>query len=162
MTNTFQGKREKNYIDDVVTVSGLLAVSFMIVMLLGGCASLPHDPEYDGVMGGAVGPSGPASCTDGCWVMTARNSNYYEARAYVNGHRVATLPGLMANVVRIPISRTMLDGAGCMVVMVKLYPDTKTAYSSNECPVPGSRLELDVAESYGEPLHLYLQEWRTR
>lgn len=56
---------------------------------------------------------------------------------------------------------SMLDGAGCMTVLVKLYPDTKTAYSSRARPIPGSRLELAIAESYGEhPLHLWLQDWR--
>lgn len=163
MTKTIQGKREENYIDGVLTVPGLLAILFTMVVLLGGCASLPRDTEYDGAVGGAVGPSEPARCTDICWVMTARNDNYYEARAYINGRRIATLPGLMANPVAIPISRSMLDGAGCMVVFVQLYPDTKRASSTRECPVPGSRLQLAVGESYGGfPLQLYLQDWRTR
>jgi hypothetical protein len=163
MTKTFQGEDEKNYIDGVLTVLGLLAVSFMMLALLGACASLPRDTEYDGAVGGAAGPSEPARCTDICWVMTARNDNYYEARAYINGRRIATLPGLMAKPVAIPISRSMLDGAGCMVVTVQLYPDTKRANSTRECPVPGSRLQLAVGESYGGfPLQLYLQDWRTR
>jgi hypothetical protein len=95
--------------------------------------------------------------------MSARNDNYFEARVYISGQRVATLPGMMAKEVGIPIRRSMLDGGGCMAVVVKLYPDTKVASSSRACPVPGSRLELAIADSYGEhPLQLWLQDWRTR
>jgi hypothetical protein len=95
--------------------------------------------------------------------MSARNDNYFEARVYVSGQSVATLPGMMAKAVRIPVRRSMLDGAGCMVVLVKLYPDMKTASSSRECPVPGSQLELAIAESYGAyPLRVWLQDWRRR
>jgi hypothetical protein len=96
-------------------------------------------------------------------VLAARNDNYFEARVYINGRRAATLPGMMAKAVGIPIRRSTLDGAGCMVVFVKLYPDNKAAYSSNACPVPGSQLELAIDESYGgHPLRLWLQDWRRR
>jgi hypothetical protein len=55
----------------------------------------------------------------------------------------------------------MLDGSGCMEVLVKLFPDTKAAYSSKVCPVTGSRLELAIADSFGQmPLHVWLQDWR--
>jgi hypothetical protein len=162
MTKTFQGKREKNDIDGVLTVPGLLAVLFTMVLLLGACASLPRDPDNAGVMGG-VGPSDPASCTDLCWLMSARNDNYFEARVYINGHRVARLPGMMAKSAAIPIRKSMLDGAGCMEVYVQLFPVEKTAYSSRECPAQGSQLELAINESYGEhPLRLSLQDWRRR
>ena len=137
-------------------------ITFLSV-LLGACVSLPHAQRYSKYDEATKQIEAAPSCTDICWVMTARNDNYNEARAYVNGRRVATLPGLMANAVRIPISRSMLDAAGCMVVFVQLYPDTKRAYSAKECPVPGSRLELAVAESSaGDPLHLYLQQWRIK
>jgi len=93
--------------------------------------------------------------------MSASNDNYFEARVYILGQRVATLPGTMAKGVAIPVKRSMLDGSGCMEVLVKLFPDTKAAYSSKVCPVTGSRLELAVADSYGQmPLHVWLQDWR--
>jgi hypothetical protein len=95
--------------------------------------------------------------------MTARNDNYSEARVYINGQRAATLPGMMRRAVGIPIRRSMLDGAGCMEVFVKLYSDTKTASSSKACPIPGSQLQLAIEESYGgHPLNLWLQDWRKR
>ena len=136
-----------------------VVLTFTMVVLLQACATIKHDPTYDGAPQLAEKPR----CTDVCWVMSARNDNFYEARVYINGQRAATLPGMMAKGVGIPIRRSMLDGAGCMVVFVKLYPDMNTAYSSNACPVPGSQLELAVEESYGgHPLHLWLQDWRKR
>jgi len=70
---------------------------------------------------------------------------------------------MTAKAVTIPVTRSMLDAAGCMIVFVKLYPELRTAYSSNACPVPGSELELSVEESYGGyPLRLWLQDWRRR
>lgn len=131
------------------------------------CASIPRDPNYDGSFGGALGGGGgpiePPGCTDICWVMSVRNDNYSEARVYINGLRAATLPGMMRRAVGIPIRRSMLDGAGCMDVIVKLYPDTKTARSSKACPVKGSRLDLSINESYGfQPLQLWLNDWRRR
>lgn len=135
----------------------------MSVLLLGACASMPrasmsHAQSYDGESEQAEA----SRCTDVCWVMSARNDNYYEARVYINGQRVAALPGMTAKDVRIPIKRSMLDAAGCMVVFVKLFPVTKGAHSSKECPVPGARLELAVGTSYGSfPLHVWLNEWRT-
>lgn len=143
--------------DGELVFAGMLAVTFLMLVLLQACASIPHDPSYDGAPDRAEKPR----CTDVCWVMAARNDNFYEARVYINGQRKATLPGMMAKAVDIPITRSMLDAAGCMIVFVKLYPETKTAYSSNACPVPGSRLELGIEESYGgHPLHLWLQDWR--
>ena len=136
----------------------------MSVLLLGACASMPrasmsHAQSYDGESDQAEAPR----CTDVCWVMSARNDNYYEARVYISGQKVATLPGMTAKDVRIPIRRSMLDATGCMVVFVRLFPDTKGAYSSQECPVPGSRLELAVGTSSGIfPLHVWLNQWRTR
>ena len=135
----------------------------MSVLLLGACASIPrasmsHAQSYDGAPEQAEAPR----CTDICWIMSARNDNYYEARVYINGQRVAALPGMTAKDVRIPIKRSMLDAAGCMVVAVKLFPDTKGAYSSRECPASGSRLELSVGTSYGGfPLHVWVNQWRT-
>jgi hypothetical protein len=161
MTKTLQSTREQSYIERVSTVSGLLAILFMMVLLLGGCASLPSESAYDGAVGGALGPPALPSCTDICWLMAARNDNYYEARVYINGHRVARLPGMMAKSVGIPIRKSMLDAAGCMEVYVQLFPDTKAAHSSTQCPAPGSQLELAINESYGEhPLRLALQDWR--
>ena len=136
----------------------------MSVLLLGACASMPHASMsqalgYDGELEQVEAPR----CTDICWVMSARNDNFYEARVYIRGQKVAALPGMTGKAVQIPIRRSMLDAAGCMVVAVRLFPDTKEAYSSKECPVPGSRLELAVGASYGEhPLRLWLNESRTR
>jgi hypothetical protein len=161
MTKTLQAKHEQNYIDGVLPVSGLLAILFTLMLLLGACASIPSDTAYDGAMGGALGPPALPSCNDICWLMAARNDNYYEARVYINGHRVARLPGMMAKSIGIPIRKSMLDGAGCMEVYVQLFPDTKAAHSSTQCPAPGSQLELAINESYGEhPLRLALQDWR--
>ena len=136
---------------------GDLPKTILMCALLGACASIPQNRNYDGAAEQVEAPR----CIDICWVMSVRNDNYYEARVYISGQRVATLPGMMRKDVGIPITRSMLDGAGCMAVEVKLYPDTKSASSSRQCPTPGSRLELAIAESYGEhPLHLYLQDWR--
>jgi hypothetical protein len=134
----------------------------MSVLLLGACASMPRT-SMSQARGFDGAPEQVERCTDTCWLMSARNENYFEARVYIRGQRVATLPGMTAKQVAIPITRSMLDAAGCMVIFVQLSPDTKTAYSSKECPVPGSRLELAVGNSYGEhPLRLWLNEWRTR
>jgi hypothetical protein len=120
---------------------------------------MQHVPSYDGALEKAQAPR----CTDVCWVMAAKNDNFYEARVYINGQRVATIPGMAAKAVAIPATRSMLDGAGCMTVFVKLYPEMKTAFSSDTCPVPGSQLELSVEESLGgNPLRLWLQDWRRR
>jgi hypothetical protein len=167
MTKTFQGKRVNTYVDGVSTVPGYITLLSILlgacISLLGACVSVPRAQSYSSYDEATKQVDAAPECTDICWVMTARNDNYYEARAYVNGTRVATLPGMMAGAVRIPISRSMLDGAGCIVAFVQLYPDTKKAYSTKECPVRGSRLELAVGESYGgHPLHLYLQEWRIK
>jgi hypothetical protein len=157
MTKTFHGKCIEKHMDGELVVPGMLVVTLLMVVLLQACASIPHDPNYDGASDKAERPR----CTNVCWVLAARNDNYFEARVYINGQRAATLPGMMAKAVVIPITRSMLDAAGCMVVFVKLYPDTKAAYSSNACPVPGSRLELGIDDSYaGRPLHLWLQDWR--
>lgn len=121
-------------------------LAFLAGLIMAGCASVPREP-----------------CLDRCWVMQARNDNYYEARVYVNGARVATLPSLMGKSVGIPITRSMLDGAGCLVVYVRLYPDSKTASSERECPNDRSRLELSIEESYGmHPLHVWLNNWAAR
>jgi hypothetical protein len=136
------------------------AVPILVMgVLMEACATVPRAASYDE----ATEQVEMHRCTDICWVMSARNNNYSEARVYINGRRAATLPGLMGKDVAIPIRRSMLDGAGCMVVFVKLYPEMNTAYSSNECPVPGSRLELAIEESNGNyPLRLWLQDWRKR
>ena len=143
--------------------------TLLVGSLVGACASIPRAANYDGAYELVETPRGASEqidasrCTDTCWVMSARNDNYFEARVYVRGQRVATLPGMMAKDVHIPIARSMLDATGCMAVVVALYPDTKTARSANACPVPGSRLQLAIAESYGRlPLQLYLQDWRTK
>jgi hypothetical protein len=159
MITTFHDDRMKRYVGGLLAVLGILLITLMMSAMLGACASMPHDPSYDGARELVEAPR----CTDACWVLSARNDNYYEARVYINGQRAATLPGMMAKAVGIPITRSMLNGAGCMAVFVKLYPDTKTAYSSDACPVPGSQLELAVEPSYGgHPLHLWLQDWRRR
>lgn len=146
------------------TVFDVLVLTLLLCLLLSGCASIPHNPNYYAASQQVEGASeqGEAHrCTDICWVMSARNDNYFEARVYILGQRVATLPGTMAKGVPIPVKRSMLDGSGCMEILVKLFPDTKTAYSSKVCPVTGSRLELAIADSYGEmPLHVWLQDWR--
>jgi hypothetical protein len=159
MITTFHDDRMKRYVGGLLAVLGILLITLMMTAMLGACASIPHDPGYDGARELVEAPR----CTDTCWVMSARNDNFYEARVYINGQRAATLPGMMGKAVGIPITRSMLNGAGCMMVFVKLYPDTKTAYSSDACPVPGSQLELAVDASYGgHPLHLWLQDWRRR
>ena len=128
-------------------------------ILLGACASIPNDLDYSGAPEILETPR----CIDVCWVMLTRNDNFNEARVYISGQRVATLPGMMAKNVAIPIRRSMLDGAGCLVVFVNLYPDAKTESSTKQCPVAGSRLELAIPESNGaHPLNLWLQDWRKR
>ena len=69
----------------------------MSVLLLGACASIPHASmshaqSYDGEPEQVEAPR----CTDICWVMSARNDNYHEARVYIGGQKVATLPGMTA------------------------------------------------------------------
>jgi hypothetical protein len=146
--------------EGVLAVSGILVTTF----LMGACASIPHRPSYyDGAAQPIEAPRQvqAPSCTDICWLMSVQNNNYFDARVYINGKSVGLLPGMMAKHVAIPISRSMLDARGCMVVFVKLYPDMKTAQSSAECPVPGSRLELAIEDSHsGFPLRLWLQDWR--
>ena len=146
------------------TVFDILVWTFLMSVLLAGCASIPRYPNYDGASEQAEGASVQVEaprCINICWLMSARNDNYFEARVYILGQRVATLPGTMAKGVRIPVKRSMLDGSGCMEVLVKLFPDTKAAYSSKVCPVTGSRLELAIADSFGQmPLHVWLQDWR--
>jgi hypothetical protein len=158
-------------------VGGLMSpnTTFLMSVLLRACATVPHSPSYyeereqvegerERLEAGEPEKVEAPRCTDICWVMLARNDNFYEARVYIGGQRVARLPGMMAKDVAIPIRRSMLDGTGCMVVFVELYPDTKAAYSSKQCPVPGrSRLELAIAESCGgHPLQLWLQDWQRR
>lgn len=128
----------------------------ILALLLTACASVPRNPEYDGQVAREV-----ARCQPGpCWEMQAINNNYYEARVYVNGVRVAILPGNMLKSVPVLVTRAALDGAGCFVVYVKLWPDTKTAYSERGCPNSRSRLELSVEDSYGgHPLHVWVQDW---
>jgi hypothetical protein len=150
MTNTFHDGWIERYVAGVLTSLGIL----VIMLLMGACASIQRDPSYE---------EEAPRCTEICWVMTVRNDNYSEARVYINGQRAATLPGMMRRAVGIPIRRSMLDGAGCMEVFVKLYSDTKTASSSKACPIPGSQLQLAIEESYGgHPLNLWLQDWRKR
>jgi hypothetical protein len=158
MTITLQDERMKRYVGGLFAVLGILLITLMMTAMLGACASIQHDPSYDGA------PEAQAHrCTDVCWVLAAKNDNFYEARVYINGQRVATIPGMAAKAVAIPVTRSMLDAAGCMTVFVKLYPEMKTAFSSNACPVPGSQLELSVEESLGGyPLRLWLQDWRRR
>ena len=159
---------------------GTLPKTVLMCVLLGGCASIPRGPNYYGaseqVGAGALEQAEAEAperaeaprCIGACWFLSARNENYYEARVYISGMRVATLPGMMAGNVEIPIMRSMLDDEGCMSFQVKLYPDAKTAsssraYSSRQCPVPGSRLELAIpASSSGHPLLARSQDWRTR
>src|SRR5215208_1911991 len=129
----------KQYIGGVLVAHGVFVITFLLALVLGACASIPqasmsHALAYDGAPEQLEAPR----CSDICWVMSATNENYFEARVFINGQRVARLPGMMTKQVAIPISRSILDAAGCMVVFVKLYPDTKTASSSKECPVPGS------------------------
>lgn len=134
-------------------------IPILMSVLLGACASTPHGLSYDE----APERVEARRCTDICWVMLARNDDFNEARVYITGQRIATLPGLMANDVAIPIRRSMLDGAGCMVVFVKLYPDMKSGYSSRQCPVPGSRLQLAIQpNNAGNSLNLWLNDWRRR
>src|SRR5712671_7089651 len=71
---------------------GLPVYTFMMGALLGGCASIPREPSFDAVAELVE----PSRCTEICWVMSARNDNYFEARVYISGQRVATLPGMMA------------------------------------------------------------------
>jgi hypothetical protein len=159
MINTLHDQSTKKYIAGVLIVMELLAVTILMASLLGACASLPRDPGYDGASEQIQAPS----CADNCWVMAAKNDNFNEARVYINGRRAATIPGLTAKAVNIPITRSMLNPAGCVVVFVRLYPDTRTASSSDACPVPGSQLELAIDDSNGgHPLRLWLQDWRKR
>jgi hypothetical protein len=159
MINTLQDQSTKKYLAGVLIVMELLAVTILMATLLGACASVQRDPGYDGAAEQVQAPH----CTDICWVMAAKNDNFYEARVYINGQRAATIPGLTDKAVSIPITRSMLTPAGCIVVFVRLYPEAKTAYSSDTCPVPGSQLELAIGESNGgHPLRLWVQDWRRR
>lgn len=137
-------------------VAGKLVIIFLIGVLPGACASIPHDPNFEGEPAGAIAE--PPRCVEFCWIMTARNHNYSAARVYINGRRVATLGGMTSKDVGIPITRSMLDGTGCMTVFVKLLPDTKSS-SSTACPAPGARLDLAIeGSSGGYPLHLWLKD----
>jgi hypothetical protein len=163
------GNTLKNYVGGLLAVHGILVITFLLTLLLGACASVPRYAGYDGAaevpqaalhVEGANREGNVPLCRESCWVMSVRNDNFYDAKIYINGMRAATLPGLMAKEVGIPITRSMLDAGGCINVFVRLQLDAKTAHSSKVCPGPGSRLQLSIENSSGAyPLHLWLQDW---
>lgn len=140
------------------TVTGIVIVSLSVLsfFVMTGCASVVHDPAYDGDDVTKL----VTRCSDACFILMAQNNNFYDARTYINGQRITLLPGMMPKALPIVISRGMLDGAGCLQVFVQLFPDNKSGYSDRECPAQGSRLSLTIEESYGgHPLHVWLVPW---
>ena len=95
--------------------------------------------------------------SDFCYVMQAQNNNWSEATVYVNGQRLAQLPATMDRPTPLFVPRSILDGAGCLVVQVKLFPDTGRGTSTQECPGRDQRLSLTIENNNGRfPLHVWL------
>jgi hypothetical protein len=115
-----------------------MKLAALALLALTACASVPVDDTPDIV-------KKTRRCLEsegGCLVVQVENRNYSDVGVYLHGGRIATVNGFGQGTLF--ISRSDLDGDGCVYFLLRLFAGT-TFQTSRECPQGDEYLRLAIS-----------------
>lgn len=127
----------------------LLLLSLALVT---ACASVQHDPEYDG---STLRDAALCLKLGPCTVVQVESRNFYDAELTVNGQRLGYAVGNSHTTLFVPNVR--LDPSGCGVIRAVFRMTSVAVSSSKECVRPGDHFNLDIDPS--SPLQPFPKIW---